>query len=547
MSNPETMNHNEVYDLIIDVNSLSNITKGWPLNMTAEGMKRYEEKSQKKSVVVSVVGNKNKGKSFLLTKLANIVLPSGYSVTTRGLSVRYPTFDEQNIVLLDTAGTETPITQSKEVYDLEKEMSNIEKDEKYKELKESIKDLDQETQKKKLDEFKNEKQRELLSKFTTDKTITEYFLQKFILKESNILIFLVEQLTYTDQKLLNRIRKECQGKKLFVVHNLYTLDTKENVENYIENVLSKSLTFKLKKIRITEFDSNKKEKNEKDVNQFYYAEEHTRRHTDDDDYEEEDKREIIHYIMARDQTEAGDYYNDMTIRQLRNQIKAFSNTDVFPIRDKLIRFFLKTSGDLIDGMRIKKEEVEIDGNLIKLKSKDDDKPKEIKLKKCLIDELGFSKFQGSLFTPCYKYYINKDKTRFIIEIEMPGKVADSHFQLKVDKNGNYLFYFTGRKELKIPEHSALTLNSIDKGKFEIVIRVPMSDIKLKDTTIAFKKRENGIQRVEFELIPPTPIEEDEYEEEKKEEVPSSKNNDEKEEEEKKEEAPSSKNNDEKEE
>lgn len=510
------VNEIEAYDLVIDVNSLSNITKGWSINISEKGMKNYKEKSSKKSCVVGVVGNKNKGKSFLLTKLAKIQLPSGHSLTTKGLSVKYPEIEQQNIVLLDTAGLETPITGSTEVYDLDKELKAqmaLTQDE----FEASIKEIEDEKAKEdKVKEHEENLKREIISKFTTDKQITEYFLQTFILQESNILIFLVEQLTYADQKLLNRVKKECKGKKLFVVHNLYTLNTKEEVEQYIENTLLKSLTFKLKKIKIAEFDeeTKKEESKKEDVNQYFWAEEYIQNKSNDeeDDTDDDDKREIIHYIMANDKSEAGKYYNAVTIKCLQNQIKTFSNTDVFPIQDRLVRYFVKKSGDLIDGLRIKKDDMSTENKKISLKGNDEE-PQAITLKKCLIDELGFSKFQGSLFTPCYKHYINEDKTRFIIEIEMPGTAKHLHFNLKIDKNGNYLFMFTGKKEFIIPSDNILTLNTIDKGKFELVIKVPMSDINLKDSKIKDKKRENGIHTVEFELKPPTKIEEDEYEEE----------------------------------
>ena len=519
--NPElkeqVLNEVDAYDIVIDVNSISNITKGWDVKMSEKGRQRYQEQSGKKSCVVGVVGNKNKGKSFLLTKLAGIKLPSGHSLTTKGLSVKYPTIDQQNIVLLDTAGLETPITSSTEVYDLKKELENKLAEEK-KEFDESLEGLpdDDGSKERKEKEHEDNLRREILSKFTTDKQITEYFLQTFILQESHILIFLVEQLTYSDQKLLNRIKNECKGKKLFVVHNLYTLTTKQQVEEYIENTLMKSLTFKLKKIKMTEFDegAKKEEAKKEDVNQYFWAEEYMGKSSDEDDTDDDDKGEIIHYIMANDNSEAGKYYNAIAIKLLQNQIKVFSNTDVFPIQDRLVRYFVKKSGDLIDGARIKKEDMSTENKKISLKDEDEEEPREIHLKKCLIDELGFSKFQGSLFTPCYKHYINEDKTRFIIEIELPGSVKNVHFNLKIDKNGNYLFMFTGRKEFYLPSSNILTLKTIDKGKFELVLRVPMSDINLKDTKIKEMKRENGIQRVEFELKPQTKIEEDEYDEPK---------------------------------
>jgi hypothetical protein len=52
----------------------------------------------------------------LASKLSNKVLPRGYSISTVGLSALYPADlnNENSIVFLDTAGTETPICYQKE-------------------------------------------------------------------------------------------------------------------------------------------------------------------------------------------------------------------------------------------------------------------------------------------------------------------------------------------------------------------------------------------------------------------------------------------------
>ena len=113
----------EYYDVVIDANSIENIVNGWNVEYTDEGMKRYEAKKDAKSCVVGVVGNKNKGKSFLLTKLAGMSLPSGHSITTKGLSVKYPEDKYKNIILLDTAGLETPLTET-EYYKVDQEIKN---------------------------------------------------------------------------------------------------------------------------------------------------------------------------------------------------------------------------------------------------------------------------------------------------------------------------------------------------------------------------------------------------------------------------------------
>ena len=144
------------YDVVIDANSIENISNGWTVEYTDEGMKRYEAKKDAKSCVVGVVGNKNKGKSFLLTKLAGMNLPSGHSITTKGLSVKYPEDKYKNIILLDTAGLETPLTET-EYYNVEQEMEKfIAKEKNKKEEGEKIETQKEEEEDEHINEIENE-------------------------------------------------------------------------------------------------------------------------------------------------------------------------------------------------------------------------------------------------------------------------------------------------------------------------------------------------------------------------------------------------------
>ena len=110
----------DIYDLVINIDAMKSLLgQGWEEEMTDKGKNTYEEKKDKPSVVVSVIGNQNKGKSFILGQISGQPIPKGYSVKTKGLSVKYPTIEKQNIILLDTAGFETPLVEN-EVYKLSK-------------------------------------------------------------------------------------------------------------------------------------------------------------------------------------------------------------------------------------------------------------------------------------------------------------------------------------------------------------------------------------------------------------------------------------------
>ena len=81
--------------------------------------------------------------------------------------------------------------------------------------------------------------------------MTELFLQNYIMHNSDILILVVGILTYSEQKLINRIKTEMKNQKidkpLYIIHNLVLYDTVDKVENHIKNVLLKCATFQLEK------------------------------------------------------------------------------------------------------------------------------------------------------------------------------------------------------------------------------------------------------------------------------------------------------------
>ena len=99
------------YDIIIDIQSIKNLPKtGWKIKYNKEkGKEIYNEKKNEKTIVVGVIGNGNKGKSYFLGKLSGYDIPKGYSIKTEGLSIRYGQTKEHNIAILDSAGQETPL------------------------------------------------------------------------------------------------------------------------------------------------------------------------------------------------------------------------------------------------------------------------------------------------------------------------------------------------------------------------------------------------------------------------------------------------------
>ena len=112
----------------------------------------------------------------MLSKLANIKLPCGTSVRTEGISAKYPEVDNTSLLVLDSAGFETALVETED-FKLSNQVDPVTAEEK-----------------------KNE--------IARDRSVVELFTQRFVLSNSDVIIAVVSQLTFTEQQMLIRIKKE---------------------------------------------------------------------------------------------------------------------------------------------------------------------------------------------------------------------------------------------------------------------------------------------------------------------------------------------------
>jgi len=117
---------NKGYDIVIDIRSFKSlIYNGWRLKFpNGDELKTYEKKKNNETIVVGVIGNGNKGKSFTLQKLSEYKIPKGFSLATEGLSIKYSDLKEKNICILDSAGREGPLIKMVNGEVNEEEFSN---------------------------------------------------------------------------------------------------------------------------------------------------------------------------------------------------------------------------------------------------------------------------------------------------------------------------------------------------------------------------------------------------------------------------------------
>ena len=460
----------DFYDVIIDINSIKDINKGWDIKMSQRAKENYKSLKKEKIIKICVIGNSNKGKSFLLSKISKIDLPSGTSIRTEGLSVKYPDlniYTNRKIVLLDSAGLETPVLREKNDAKIKTE-ENIEitTKEEPEELKEEESENDE----------KNDK--ELFKEKSREKLITELFLQNYIIYNTNILIIVVGILTYSEQKLINRIKTEIQrskvNRKLFIIHNLMTYTTKEQIKDYIDKCLLKSATFNLE-------EGHKINTLREGETGIYF-------------YEKNTEPKIYHLIFANEGSEAGDYYNNYTLKFIENQYSDVIDLKSFDVIETVKDKFLEISKDILeknDSPLQKSDFEDSNQNSIKLKN-----TKNIQLKKCLIDELGFSNLKANGFEPTYNCYKKEDK--IIIRIEVPG---NSSIKAKTIHTGEYtIIRIDGiKRKDKEPEKPEDNLfNSREIGNFTFNIPLKTDDYLIKNEKPKIEEKK-GLIILEFQL------------------------------------------------
>ena len=430
---------NKLYNMIIKVNSMDQLTKeGWKIiNNRSENSKCLE----KKVSIISVIGNKNSGKSFILHLLTGKNIPNGYTVTTEGLSFIIPEDEdnkEDNFILIDTAGTESPL----------------------------------------LIEGNNNLTLEIKDKMAKDRQITDYFLQKFILEKSDIFICVVGNLTLTDQKFINRIIKNYTNKTIFIIHNLKTFIEKDQVEYYINNTLKESLTFHLQQDEYFELESEEF----LNENKIFFKQKL-----------KENDRIIIHLIIANQDSPAGKYYNNSTIKYLNKQLSQIKEKKPFNIIKNLKEFLISFSGEIFN-KKLEQSSIKEDNDCIKVINNEN-----LDLKDCLMDELGNNIIKDTKFKPKYRYgYFTDSSTeekKFFLEIELFGIWIISH-NIEIKENF-FIIKIEGEKKMKLNENVYELQNYIPNNYFILEIKVENSKGIVNDEPKT--EEENGLYILIFTL------------------------------------------------
>jgi len=228
---------------------------------------------------------KTSEKTYILNKICDLDLPCGTNVNTKGLSLKYA--NNRNLICLDSAGIGTPVYYYSE--DLMKRFGVT---------KEDLKRKD-----------------ELRHKMIDDRTLTDVFIQDFILDVCEVIIIVVGQLSQYDQKFIERVASKYKAKKkIVVIHNFSNLYSTEDVERKIQRDIVKVYETTERYIPNTEIPEYIEKINDKV------------------------KENISHLVLGVEWSESGKKFNEPTLKYLKDILDTRIEKKSFNLVKQLTKF-----------------------------------------------------------------------------------------------------------------------------------------------------------------------------------------------------------------
>ena len=418
--------------------------------------------------VIGILGFGNVGKSYLLSLFTKQELPSGYSIHTKGISIK----KIKDFIILDSEGIDAALTKkniSKELYPKE----NL--------LNKNINESDA-----------------LIEMIARDKKAVELFIQDFIIEKSHILVIVVGQLTLREQKLINNVVKTAkENKSIYVIHNLKNFYSKEQISDYIENTFKKNIFFQQGQTLTEQIYKGKAFlKNKEDVFDRYFIETYNNSKT------------VQHFIMGSNVKESQNYYYNKTVKDyFEEKFSSFIKKE-FNVFKELKNFIADSGWKYIESSEscknpFSKEDISIekDGEIKYISIKNEKN----RIKKCIMNQLGYSHFYGALYRPNYTCYVdNKEKKekRLIIDINAPGEGFEFNKQYRendTNDSNKIILSFTGNKKLIEYDDSEILESKMDSGDFRIDICLERDKTYPKDGQIKIKNLV-GIVRYIYPLV-----------------------------------------------
>ena len=203
---------------------------------------------------------------------------------------------------------------------------------------------------------------------------------------------------------------------------------------------------------------------------------------------------IYHLIFANEGSEAGKFFNQFTLDFIEGEYQGVTDLKPFDVIEAVKERFVKLSNEIFE--KIEKPITVEDFSYSNNNSLILQNVKELTLKKCLIDELGFSNLKVNGFEPTYNYY--KEDGKIIIRVEAPGN-STVKTNLVYSREYTIIRVIGTKKKDKKPEKLEDNIfNSREIGTFSFEIPLKNGDYLLKNEAPTYSEKK-GIIIIEFKL------------------------------------------------
>ena len=449
-SNPSSNESVNLYDLVVKIDSLLFCNNsGWEvLHKSVENIEKWSKIDQ---IAVGVIGRENLGKTWIVNKLCKESFPSGFYFRTEGLSVKYCHEEKKKLkVILDSAGMNSAIffynEHQKQKYRDHCKFSENDDDCRVKEL------------------------------MINDRSLTEYFIQNFILYSCNVILVVVELLTQHDQKIIERIRNLYNNlKEIIVIHNFFKLDNKLQVLSRAKEEITGA--FDVTELTIPQSDVP------------YYIEYS----------KDKNKKNIVHLILGREGCESGDFFNETSLQHISDILDVGTGINKFNVLENLNKFFNDKSGIYFNGLTNITETPKFKetNNNNKLYYKLEHEGN-MKLKPAAFNVL------GSLKDFDLNYHVLEStkggKREKIFYFELPGVTEKPKLTLKKEgkEKKNQILTLLISHDLEVPKNFKIVQGENHFSKFEK--KIPIDDeFGEYDCDKSFTEITNGILKMKFIL------------------------------------------------
>jgi hypothetical protein len=258
-----------------------------------------------------------------------------------------------------------------------------------------------------------------------DHLSTEDILQNFASTTSTINLAVTSDLTFEDQRLINKLKRRLEKSsnpgKLIVVHNLFHCFSINQVEK-----------IKLDKLIKPSFNIDEKlyVNSQNDKNNRYWEEKVGNHH-------------VVHLILAKENTEAGDFYNSTSLKYLTKLIETSEQKSDYDIvkefkdylKDKLPEYLVLEDGK--KQLNYDESESKFYLNL--------GKEAKLEIKSVQADESGFLDTN----TPANSIIIDESKGEVQWIIESPGSDQKSELKVRIEEfKYEYRIWVRGNKKVE---------------------------------------------------------------------------------------------------